>query len=104
MGPLCAAVCGLDWAEEFLLEAVRRGPPPGLPDNRAGLETDNALLTGSLDRVPGGRDEGSAATGAPRSSPSMIDWGLGQYEETAAELEPVSARVVALAGLQPGER
>jgi len=34
----------------------------------------------------------------------MVDWGLGRYEETARELEPVAARVVSLAALQPGER
>jgi SAM-dependent methyltransferase len=34
----------------------------------------------------------------------VIDWGQGEYEQTAAELEPVSERVVALAGPQAGER
>lgn len=34
----------------------------------------------------------------------MIDWGVGEYEQTAAELEPVAEHVVALAGLQRGER
>lgn len=34
----------------------------------------------------------------------MIDWGLGQYEDTATELEPVSAHVVAVANPRPGER
>jgi ubiquinone/menaquinone biosynthesis C-methylase UbiE len=34
----------------------------------------------------------------------MIDWGIGRYEHTAAELEPVAEHVVALAGLRPGER
>jgi SAM-dependent methyltransferase len=34
----------------------------------------------------------------------MIDWGLGRYEQTAAELEPVAEHVVSLAGLRPGER
>jgi SAM-dependent methyltransferase len=34
----------------------------------------------------------------------MIDWGIGQYEQTAAELEPVAEHVVSLAGLRPGER
>jgi ubiquinone/menaquinone biosynthesis C-methylase UbiE len=34
----------------------------------------------------------------------MIDWGLGHYEQTATELEPVAEHVVALAGLLPGER
>lgn len=34
----------------------------------------------------------------------MIDWGLGEYEQTAAELEPVAERVVSLADLRPGVR
>jgi SAM-dependent methyltransferase len=34
----------------------------------------------------------------------MIDWGLGEYEVTAAELEPVAQHVVALASLEAGER
>lgn len=34
----------------------------------------------------------------------MVDWGAGEYERTAAELEPVSRHVVALAALAPGER
>lgn len=34
----------------------------------------------------------------------MLDWGAGRYEETARELEPVAAHVVALANLSPGER
>ncbi len=34
----------------------------------------------------------------------MIDWGLGEYEHTAIELEPVAEHVVSLAGLRPGER
>src|SRR4051794_3419422 len=34
----------------------------------------------------------------------MVDWGVGEYEQTAAELEPVAEHVVALAGLQAGER
>jgi SAM-dependent methyltransferase len=33
-----------------------------------------------------------------------IDWGVGQYERTATELEPVAERVVALAALREGER
>jgi SAM-dependent methyltransferase len=33
----------------------------------------------------------------------MIDWGVGRYEETAAELEPVAEHVVDLAGLAPGQ-
>jgi SAM-dependent methyltransferase len=34
----------------------------------------------------------------------MVDWGAGRYEETAADLEPVAAHVVALASPQPGEK
>ena len=34
----------------------------------------------------------------------MIDWGTGEYEHTAAELEPVAEHVVSLAALQRGER
>ena len=34
----------------------------------------------------------------------MVDWGAGRYEETAADLEPVAAHVVALASLQRGEK
>lgn len=34
----------------------------------------------------------------------MIDWGLGQYERTAAELEPVAEHAVTVADPRPGER
>jgi SAM-dependent methyltransferase len=34
----------------------------------------------------------------------MVDWGVGEYERTAAELEPVSEHVVSLAEIRPGER
>jgi SAM-dependent methyltransferase len=34
----------------------------------------------------------------------MIDWGIGHYEHTARELEPVAQHVVSLAELKPGER
>ncbi len=33
----------------------------------------------------------------------MVDWGAGNYEWTAAELEPVSVAVVDLAAIHPGE-
>jgi SAM-dependent methyltransferase len=33
----------------------------------------------------------------------MIDWGIGHYEHTARELEPVAHHVVSLAELKPGE-
>jgi tRNA/tmRNA/rRNA uracil-C5-methylase (TrmA/RlmC/RlmD family) len=32
---------------------------------------------------------------------AVVDWGLGQYEQTAAELEPVAEHVISLARLQP---
>ena len=34
----------------------------------------------------------------------MVDWGIGEYERTAAELEPVSEHVISLAEIRPGER
>lgn len=34
----------------------------------------------------------------------MIDWGLGHYEHTARELEPVATHVVSLAELRSGEQ
>jgi SAM-dependent methyltransferase len=34
----------------------------------------------------------------------MIDWGLGHYEDTAAELAPVAEHVISLAELQTGDR
>jgi len=34
----------------------------------------------------------------------MLDWGVGEYERTARELEPASRNVVDLAALAPGER
>lgn len=34
----------------------------------------------------------------------MVDWGKGRYEDTAAELEPVAAAVVAMAAPRPGQR
>jgi SAM-dependent methyltransferase len=33
-----------------------------------------------------------------------LDWGLGEYEITAAELEPVAEHAVSLAALRPGQR
>ena len=35
---------------------------------------------------------------------SAVDWGVGQYELAAAELEPVSDHVVSLARIAPGQR
>jgi SAM-dependent methyltransferase len=34
---------------------------------------------------------------------AMVDWGAGEYERTAAELEPVAVAVVEQAALRPGE-
>jgi SAM-dependent methyltransferase len=34
----------------------------------------------------------------------MVDWGRGEYEETAAELAPAAQRVVEVARVRPGER
>lgn len=39
----------------------------------------------------------------PTGQPGSIDWGQGDYESTAAELAPVAAHVVRLAGVAPGE-
>jgi SAM-dependent methyltransferase len=36
--------------------------------------------------------------------PSPLDWGRGRYERTAAELEPVAERVVAMASVGRGDR
>src|SRR3954468_14902988 len=33
----------------------------------------------------------------------MVDWSAGEYERTAAELEPAARHVVALAALLPGD-
>ena len=33
----------------------------------------------------------------------MFDWGVGEYERTAAELEPAARHVVALAEIAPGD-
>lgn len=35
---------------------------------------------------------------------SIVDWGLGQYERFAAEIEPAAEHVVKLANITPGER
>jgi ubiquinone/menaquinone biosynthesis C-methylase UbiE len=34
---------------------------------------------------------------------AMVDWGAGNYERAAAELEPVARAVVERAALRPGE-
>jgi SAM-dependent methyltransferase len=36
--------------------------------------------------------------------PGSIDWGMGHYETTAAELEPAAAHLVSLARVRTGER
>ena len=38
------------------------------------------------------------------TQPGSIDWGLGQYETTAAELEPAAVHLVSLARVRAGER
>jgi SAM-dependent methyltransferase len=43
-------------------------------------------------------------TAAGARKPSPFDWGRGRYEKTAAELEPVAERVVAMASVGPGDR
>ena len=40
----------------------------------------------------------------PPAQPQSIDWGVGDYEATAAELEPAAVHVVSLAGVRAGER
>ncbi len=42
--------------------------------------------------------------GAARDDRGMVDWGVGEYERTAAELEPAARHVVDLAAIVPGER
>ncbi len=39
-----------------------------------------------------------------RTPGPRIDWGIGQYEATALELEPVARRVIEMAEIGPGER
>src|SRR5919199_2114132 len=46
-------------------------------------------------------DRGAAAREHARVT---LDWGAGEYERTARELEPAAHHVVALAGVAPGER
>lgn len=38
------------------------------------------------------------------TAPGAVDWGLGQYETTAAELEPVAEHVVALADVRSADQ
>ena len=38
-----------------------------------------------------------------RTPGPRIDWGIGQYEATALELEPVARRVIEMAEIGPGE-
>jgi SAM-dependent methyltransferase len=47
-----------------------------------------------VDRAPAAREH----------APVTLDWGLGEYERTARELEPAAHHVVALAGIARGER
>jgi SAM-dependent methyltransferase len=39
----------------------------------------------------------------PTAQPGTINWGLGDYETAAVELEPAAAHVVSLAGVEAGE-
>src|SRR3954468_6915900 len=48
----------------------------------------------AFDRAPVAREH----------APVTLDWGLGEYERTARELEPAAHHVVALAGIARGER
>jgi SAM-dependent methyltransferase len=43
-------------------------------------------------------------TTAREHAPVTLDWGAGEYERTARELEPAAHHVVALAEIRPGER
>src|ERR1700731_3008361 len=47
--------------------------------------------------------KGAAVTGSGQP-PAAIDWGVGHYETTAAQLAPAAAVVVQRASLRPGER
>src|SRR3954453_1551589 len=47
----------------------------------------------AFDRAPVAREH----------APMTLDWGLGEYERTARELEPAAHHVVALAGIARGE-
>jgi ubiquinone/menaquinone biosynthesis C-methylase UbiE len=38
-----------------------------------------------------------------RHDAAVVDWGSGNYEKTAAELEPVSEAVVGMAAISPGQ-
>jgi ubiquinone/menaquinone biosynthesis C-methylase UbiE len=39
-----------------------------------------------------------------RESMTRLDWGIGEYERTAEELEPAARQVVSAASISPGER
>jgi SAM-dependent methyltransferase len=43
-------------------------------------------------------------TDSPTLPPDSVDWGIGRYERTAAELRPAAEAVIAAASPQPGER
>jgi SAM-dependent methyltransferase len=59
----------------------------------------------SLANNPVREGSGDLTRAAPAARiAAMVDWSAGEYERTAAELEPASRHVVALASLVPGER
>ncbi|MDT7606408.1 MAG: hypothetical protein QOG96_911 [Pseudonocardiales bacterium] len=47
-------------------------------------------------------DTGPARTA--RAGPAPLDWGIGHYEHTAADLLPAARRLVEVAGVEAGER
>jgi hypothetical protein len=47
--------------------------------------------------------EPNTDTHRPAPSGSQLDWGLGEYESTAAELAPVARHVVERAGIERGD-
>jgi SAM-dependent methyltransferase len=47
-------------------------------------------------------DTGPART--TRAGPAPLDWGIGHYEHTAADLLPAARRLVEVAGVEAGER
>ncbi len=46
----------------------------------------------------------SEQASTPPASISQLDWGIGEYEQTAAELESVARDVLALSSITRGER
>lgn len=48
-------------------------------------------------------DDVAAGTIGPKSTPGVIDWGLGEYERSAGALVPAAKALVETAHLVPGE-